>query len=303
MTGQLTLHLLEITAPKGVIAGQYRRVMSYYLLSKPFVPASTLSGAIANAELRKTGKLPEVITSPALPVTEDGKPVLLSHYFAGQVGRKSDKFLEVPNVLKAERKELPKDGKPRVGELVFPVGKEGNYNAYRKYSPRTEVEMHVAIDRDLGAGKRGMLYAYEYLRVNKLWALSSEPFEGEIAIGRGKNRHFLKAEVRVKKRDVVRFDPNNLKGTLYCITPCAPTLFGRGLFKLKDYWGEFSVYSSWFTTDKLAGQRPSFRVLREGSLLEVEGVGDWDALVRLMPAGLNLALPVSDLMEVAGWYA
>ena len=291
--------MLELDVRGGITTGQTRRIVNYYLLSKYYIPATTLSGAIMNAILKREGKLRQIYTSPALPIV-NGKPVVFSHYFSPRVSRKAKDYVEFKGVLRRNdvesiEKKFP-ESKPKVGELIVFDREEGGLNYYKQYEPETEVEMEVAIDRVLGSAKKGLLYAYEMLRVDKMWALSSEGFEGEISLGRGKNRYYPTVEVKVRKEVELREIKEG--EVVYCLTPCVPTLFGKKFIEFEEIWGEYSIYSGWFTTDKIAGQKPVFRVLREGSLIRVKRVLD----DRLSYAGLNVVLPIEDLSEVTRWF-
>jgi len=293
------VYLLELNVKGGITTGTTRRIMNYYLLSKYYIPATTLSGAIMNTVLKKEGKMRQVYTSPALPIVNN-KPVVFSHYFSPSVSRKAKDYVEIKGGLRRTdanslRERFP-ELKHKIGELIVFDKEDGALNYYKQYEPETEVEMEVAIDRTLGSARKGLLYAYEVLIVDKMWALSSEGFEGEISLGRGKNRYYPTVEVRVKKevelREVKEGD------VVYCLTPCVPTLFGKKFIEFDEIWGEYSLYTGWFTTDNIAGQKPVFRVLREGSLIKVKKVLD----DRLLNAGLNLLLPIEDLGEIVGWF-
>ncbi len=302
-----------------------RRVMNYYLVDKDFIPATTLRGAILAEMYSQKGSVDEEFyTSPAFPVvaleaaagaggSPRTAPTAPPHALVMLRDRKSGEAYELegcleaasshPTLLKALedayaklREKLGSEPKPALGRLVALLGKEGGLAKYARAAPEATVEMHVAISKRTGSSMKGMLYAYEYKRAPKYWALVADTEASDylkpgvaLRIGRGKSR--APGTLVVERVVDVRVEELAGPGVGYCITPCVPKLFGREVFPAGGALGHYDIYNAWFTVDGGSGSKPAFRVLGEGALVEVKGRPGVD----LRPAGLNFILSIRDL--------
>jgi hypothetical protein len=299
--------LLKLTV-NGYVMTLARRVKGYYYSLTDYIPSTQLRGALLSEYYYQKGKIdPQFFASPAYPV--EAAP---SHYFSPAEGRKSKKYLEEKGVLKRKSEELEKGKplkevlqlgsgkKPKVGTIIRREETTPTEYKYSGFSAESFVSMHVAIDKRLGSSYHGMLFAYEYKKLGVLWALAKPSEVIDVAksstlkLGRGKSRS--NAEVRVEAvREVDLPEPQGLS---YCLSQCVPSLFGKTFFSVGKVEGksviigETSVYSGWFTNDRMSGQKPSFKTLSEGSLVYVKEKGEYD---KLLPAGLNFMVSVGDL--------
>ncbi|QOJ78812.1 hypothetical protein IG193_08705 [Infirmifilum lucidum] len=308
-----------------------RRVMNYYLVDRDFIPATTLRGAILAEMYSQKGSVDEdFYTSPAFPVLEVGAepgrggasrrlaPTAPPHALVMLKGRKGREAYELEGcigdassygplleALKAVheklKEKLESEPKPALGGLVAPLGKSEDLASYARVSPEATVEMHVAISKRTGSSMKGMLYAYEYKRAPKYWALVAETEAADylkpgvaLRVGRGRSR--APGALRVEKVVGVKAEELAGPGVGYCITPCVPRLFGREVFQAGGALGYYDIYNAWFTVDGGSGFKPAFRVLAEGALVEVRE----RASVDLRPAGLNLILSIGDLYGLLG---
>ncbi|NON62774.1 hypothetical protein [Acidianus sp. RZ1] len=80
------------------------------------------------------------------------------------------------------------------------------------------------------------------------------------------------------------------EGIGICLSRCAPKVLGIEALEVKEVWGYYDIYNSWFTSDDIMGTRPSFRVLDEGSVIQVLKVKE-----DFKTAGLNFIISVPDL--------
>ena len=298
---------MKITV-NGYITTQVRRIGSYYFSVTDYIPATQLRGALLAEYYYQKGKIDQdFYASPAFPL--DSAP---SHYFSPAEGRKSSDFVERRGVLTEKGKELESgthlkdvlrldddEMKPMIGVII--KRKEGkDVNRYSKFTAESFISMHVAIDKVLASSYHQMLFAYEFKKFDTLWALArpSEVIDvvksGKIRLGRGKNRTNSMAIVDV----VGEVDLPEPQGLSYCLSQCVPSLLGKRLFDVGKVDGKSviiggtSTYVGWFTSDKVSGQKPSFRTLTEGTLVLVKERGEYD---KVLPAGLNFMFGIEDL--------
>jgi len=292
---------------KGYITTQMRKVRNYYFSITDYIPATTLRGAILNEYYQQKGKIDEdFYVSPAYPLK-----TVPAHYFSPATQRKGAEFREEKEVLKKKDEEfvqgkeikeilkLDVKAKPKIGTLItFSDEKEGQ-NVYTAKGSESVVLMHVAIDKNSGASRKGMLFAYEYKHFDELWALASDSSDvidvvKRVRVGRSRNR--VSKYVEVEKVKDVSLD--ELKdGLSYCLSPCVLSLFGKEFFKAKRIIGDTSTYSGWFTNDKFGGQKPVFTTLKEGSLVYLEG-GNNNMNDKIKRAGLNFMFKIADLKSL-----
>ncbi|QKR01119.1 hypothetical protein GWK48_10550 [Metallosphaera tengchongensis] len=292
-----------------------RRVLNYYFATSSYIPSTTLRGAILNEFYQQKKRVPvDFYASPAYPAR--GAP---AHYFSPASGRKSEGFEEEQGILRRVEEEMKgvkdekgllnilsnrvKDMKPKVGTIVLYEKNENGKNKYKEFHSESIVNMHVAIDKRTGSSHHGMLFAYEYKKVMEMWALAS-PGEvldvvkasKKILVGRGKMRSGNVVDVEVV-RELSDFE--RPEGLVYCLSQCVPRLFGKEVLMVRRLGdrmlaiGDTSMYTGWFTTDTLRGTRPTFKVMREGTLLFVE-----EGKLDLRAAGLNFAFKIPDLGEL-----
>lgn len=284
----------------GYITTQMRKVKNYYFSVTDYIPSQTLRGAILAEYYYQKGKIDySFYVSPSYPVG-----VAPSHYFSPAEGRKSSSFVEEKEILKRKSEEIEKkkeealrlekeEAKPKIGTLIKLSEKSDKYYKYHSYHPETIVLTHVAIDKKTASNYHGMLFAYEYKKFETMWALaspSSEVFDivKEIRVGRGKSRGSSRVTVE-KVKEVELHEPEGLS---YCLSPVVPKLFDKKFFSTKIIIGDEGMYSGWFTTDKMAGEKPVFKTLKEGSLIYVEEKKDFE---KLFTAGLNFVFRIDDL--------
>jgi hypothetical protein len=299
---------------KGYINAYSRRVMNYYFSSTDYVPATTLRGAILELEYQTKGKVNDKFwVGPALPLGS-----AFSHFFiplnekARDGGKDSAEAQEMKGVLEEagkvdkwdkesvyklvrEKGLLGHGRKPRIGAVIRKVGERDGYNLYERVRLNSVVQMQTAVDKLTGSNAREMLFAYEYKEFRDLWALSSPDLpqdRGVLRMGRGKSRSgFQVSFEKVRELDLELAKKGEVG---YCLTPCAPSVMGVKLLD-GDYLGDLSIYTGWFTNDHVTGTKPTFRVLREGTLVKVREAGNYQ---RLLGAGLNFLVKVNDLGEL-----
>ncbi|TRM77714.1 hypothetical protein DJ531_10090 [Sulfolobus sp. A20-N-F6] len=291
----MDLALLKITV-KRYITTQLRKVKNYYFSTADYIPSTTLRGAILAEYYYQKGKIEEdFFVSPAYPTN-----TLPSHYFSPAKERKGKDFIEANGVLNEKEKVIGEgriseamkvEGKPKIGALITYKGDEKDHHVYQQFSAESTIQMHVAIDKKSVSSYQGMLFAYEYKKFDELWALAkpSEVIDlvKRVGIGRSKNRVGNIAEVN-KVREINLDDP---KGLSYCLSQCLPSLFGKKFFDAKTIIGETSLYTGWFTTDTISGNKPVFKTLKEGTLIYIDEYYD----SRIMASGLNFILKIPDL--------
>ncbi|AAY81340.1 RAMP superfamily CRISPR-associated protein [Sulfolobus acidocaldarius] len=307
----MKLQLIKLVVNK-YITTQMRKVKNYYFSTTDYIPATTLRGAILAEYYYQKGKIEEdFYVSPAYP--QNSAP---SHYFSPAEGRKGSEFVEESRILSIKNDEINKgkdmrevmnlgiDKKPRIGVIIKPNEKQKSPNEtrYIKYTPSSTILMHVAIDKVSASSFHRMLYAYEYLKFNEMWALAKpgdviDTVE-QIRIGRSRSR--IDSIVKVQKVKEVNLEEPD--GLTYCLSPCVPSLLGEKLFEIRKLSsgktlviGEESYYTGWFTTDTHSGAKPVFKTMKEGSLVYVEHKGDYS---KLMPAGLNFMVKIEDLASL-----
>ncbi|NON61610.1 RAMP superfamily CRISPR-associated protein, partial [Acidianus sp. RZ1] len=203
-----------------------------------------------------------------------------------------------------DKEECVKDfqmAKPKVGQIIRKEMEGRKFTLFKKVELEGQVEMSVAIDKHTASSEKGMLFAYEYKFPEKMWALA-QPGEvldsvDRIFIGRGKSRGFGWVDVRKKKEIDVEEEG---KGKYYCLSQCVPTLFGKTYFQVDKIYGDLSYYISWFTNDEHEGYRPSFKALKEGSIIQGERTKENPPL---LSAGLNFAIKIEDLTTLLRWQA
>ncbi|BBD73379.1 hypothetical protein HS1genome_1768 [Sulfodiicoccus acidiphilus] len=283
-----------------------RRIGNYYLWRREYVPATTLRGALINSlieagSIKELGEAASMAVAPAYPTSSAPAHVLLP-----AKGRKTEDFVEKKGVLSSSEdpvssldRKYGSQATPRVGTLVTLRGEEGDEWKFERFRPRrATVEQNVSVSKVSGAAHREMLFAYELRDLGPLWALYLGDLEVdglEVRLGRGRNR--VGTRFRVEATSTVEY-PEPGEGSLaYCLSPCVPSFLGKTYFE-GEYYGAVDLYSSWFTfgqdvdTPLLGGTRPSFKVLREGTLVRLRKLGEYR---QLWPAGLNFLIRVDDL--------
>lgn len=276
----------------GYITTQMRKIKNYYFSVNNYIPAQTLRGAILAEYYYQKGKIDyNFYSSPAYPV--DTAP---AHYFSPAINRKSKIYVERKGVLKEKDKEeldMTLEEKPKIGNLITLRGEDGNVYKYTEFVPETIIQMHVGIDKQSASNYIGMLYAYEYKKFDKMWALVSAESDvidnvSEIKVGRGRNRN---GNI-VKIEKVKRVELQEPEGLSYCLSPIVPKLFGKEFLRASYIIGEETIYSGWFTDKNISGQKPTFKAVKEGSLVYVKERKEFE---KLFPAGLNFIFKIQDL--------
>lgn len=284
-----------ITRLEGNINYYNRKLKSYFIIAKDYIPATTIRGAIEYLYLARFKRIDDTIyASSAFPIIED-RPTAPAHPFMYRIERKSNEMVEDPGAITNKAKPNPekvKEPKPSPGSLVLEKEKKEYY--YDKYTPKKKVEMHVAVSKFTGSSQKGMLYAYEYIKgVQGYWFLTGDNTElkegDELKIGRGRTREGGK--LVVEKVYGVKLEEVKGGGEVgLCLSQCTPKVLGIEALEVNEIWGYYDIYNSWFTSDGVSGTRPSFRVLGEGSVIEVKKVKE-----DFKTAGLNFIVSVPDL--------
>ncbi|MUM63717.1 hypothetical protein D1867_00245 [Acidianus infernus] len=292
---------LKIKEP---IAFSSRRIKSYYFSSADYLPAQTIRGAII-ASKGDYSLLDSYYTSPAYPVVGE-KPSVPSHAFSPAKSRKCKKYEEEKGILERLKKEgekllkeypYPVEAKPKVGDLIYLTSEDEKRNYYEKVEVPSIITQHVAISKKTGSNEGGMLYAYEYKLLDKVWFLASDDLKlKDLKIGKGRNRGFGSAEVEsVKEIDLEEPKDGDV---VYCLSQCLPS-FEKKFFDYDFIIGKTELYLGWFTRSFdgkiITGQKPVIKVMSPGSLVRLNKIYDLDYL---KPAGLNFMIKVSDLGEL-----
>lgn len=296
---RMNLFLVDI----GYATVSSRKIMNYYFSERDYVPATTMRGAFLYplvARGRKVEDLEGYFFTPGYPVK--GGPTAPVHPLAPAVERKSREYAELRGVLRRwageEFSQLLRDErvKPRTGDLVRFRSSRGQENLYEGVSLEAFIQDNVAIGKESGSSKSNMLFSYEIKNYETVWVLSNLDLEvEEIQVGRGVTRGLGLGKVRRVRE--VELDLPGPGEVGYCLTPCVPSLFGREFFNPEEIRGDTDLYVSWYTWGKRAGLRPSFKVVKEGSIVRVKDV-NWDRLMELWPAGLNVMVKIGDLEEL-----
>lgn len=291
-----------------------RKLGNFYIHTSLYIPAGTLKGALVNvlfardAALGKTA-LEELSVSNAYP-----KKSVPTHAYIFLTKRKENKFLEKKGILEVDDifeekryneevlglKQLKSDFEPKsvIGEVAeysptkeYP--EEGQHNHYVKATASFKVLPNVAVSKKSGSSQRGMLFSYEIVERGTFWGLvdydvwKKLKLEDELAVSLGKGRIGGLAEVKVVDKSVEYAE----KGNAYCFTQCLPSFGSAVFFKTEDHLSATSVYQGWFTNEYFASRKPSFAVMKEGSLVKISDAAE---AKKVMPAGLNFLLKVRD---------
>lgn len=291
---------------KEPVAFSSRRIKNYYFSASDYLPAQAIRGAMINAS-GNYSLLDSYYTSPAYPVVK-GKPSLPSHAFSPAEKRKSKRYVEEKGILERLKEKGEKlltedypysvDAKPKIGDLIYPVGEDEKYNYYERVEVPSVITQHVAISKKTGANEGGMLYAYEYKLIDEVWFLAQDDLGvKELRIGKGRNRGFGTGVVESVKE--VELEEPKAGDVVYCLSQCLPSFGGRTFFTYDFVIGKTDLYLGRFTRSYngqvIVGQKPVMKVISAGSLIKLKEVQDLDYL---KPAGLNFAVKVSDLSEL-----
>ncbi|ABP95326.1 MULTISPECIES: hypothetical protein [Metallosphaera] len=304
----MRLNLFQVRIGYATVSS--RRIEHYYFSEKDFIPSTTVRGAFLNQLVRDRGleELERYFFSPGYPIY--GRPSGPIHPLAPALGRKRNEYVELPGILQRWGKEdygkllaeiVGGSGqerirpKPKTGDIVVPKS-SGKVNFFSRISLDTFIQDNVAIGKGSGSSKTGMLFSYEVKDYGDVWVISNLDVEvTEIHVGRGWTRGL--GTGKVVKRGEVDLDLPGPGDVGYCLTPCVPSLLGREFFSAEEVRGTTDIYMSWYTWGKRAGLRPSFKVVREGSIVRVKDV-DQDRLMELWPAGLNMMVKVPDMASL-----
>ncbi|AWR98666.2 hypothetical protein [Metallosphaera hakonensis] len=311
----IELNLMEVEI--GYASVSTRRTMNYYFSERDYIPSPTMRGAFLYPLIKRGRKLEELekyFFTPGYPLTGSGgnSPGLPVHPLAPAKDRKSGEYIEVKGVLSrwaledferliSEYSKLPTEEamspKPRVGNIVTLHESKSNLNRYNGISLDAFVQDSVAIGKRSNSSKAQMLFSYEVKKFDSVWLLTNLDEEvEEIHVGRGNTRGLGRGKVRRVRKVTLEIPGKDDVG--YCLTPCVPTFLKKQYFVPQEIRGDTDIYMSWFTwgDPPRGGLRPSFKVLKEGTIVRMKEVGD---LEQLWPAGLNFVVKIKDLGELS----
>jgi len=297
-----------------------RNVEKYYLSELDYIPAQTLRGAFLNSLISSGSPIrDDFYVSPAFPV--GAAP---AHAFMPAKNRKSNELVEVKGVIgrlgenwkeelvktfeEVKSTEAGSGGATAQGSAVLPKSRVGEVAQIRNENQgeswhyeirhlRTAIGMHVAINKRTGASEKGMLYAYEYRRIDgEMWAVASDDLGvSEIRVGKSRGKGAGRAQVAVMRKADLKEPEEGEWG--YCLSQCVPSFLDKTYFEVEEAVGKKDLYTGWFTLGESVGMKPAIVTMSPGTLVKIRKKGDLD---ELKPAGLNFIVKIRDLGSFLG---
>ncbi|WP_449462225.1 hypothetical protein PQ610_06635 [Tardisphaera miroshnichenkoae] len=292
-----------------------RNVGNYYLSELDYIPSQTLRGALLNSLISSGSSMrDDFYVSPAFPL--GAAP---AHAFMPAKSRKSSELVEVKGVIgrlgdnwkeelaktfeEVKSIEAGSGGASTEKNAVMPKSKVGEIAQLRNETQgeswhyairhlRPAIGMHVAINKKTGTSEKGMLYAYEYKRIDEeMWAIASDDLGvSEIRVGKSRGKGAGRAEVAVIGKADLEEPEEGEWG--YCLSQCVPSFLGRTYFEAEKVVGKKDLYAGWFTLGESVGTKPAIVTMSPGTLVKIRKRGDLD---ELKPAGLNFLVKIRDL--------
>ncbi len=304
-----------------------RRTERGFVRPPPWIPGSTIRGAILTALLRD-GRIdwktveseasnPTFLVSHAYPVIDGVKSIPATPFMMED--RSSGRILDftrkaVEDILNEGDfnldfyqglKEAPK---PVFGSIVYK-----SHDGLRRARIPTFRSTSVAIDKARRTSARGMLFDYEAIAEGtEFWAYMAAPASFnerslEVAVGRGQSRGFGWATLELRPANI---SLNAGRRVLVAISPLTPVrvLEGDGCtITVEKAWGRLEKTLTGY--DVLRGKfKPIVEVALPGSLVLSEIKGECKGVEAGVPlrikdeviAGVNAFMPIEEYFEITG---